>query len=188
MFKKINWKTFWYTNLFSIITLTAGIVFTAKPDIITSTCRLIGIVCCIAGGLFLLLCLFPKLRSGQNIFYGIIFLLIGILLEIVPVLLKFLIPVLFGAWILSSSLSGMYRNFLFRHDVPKWWIGFGLCALSALLAVFVMTRPIEAMNDTVRIIGIGFIIHAVVRLVSSLLGMEGYRTADKNYVDTTIQE
>ena len=98
------------------------------------------------------------------------------------------IPVLFGAWILSSSLSGMYRNFLFRHDVPKWWIGFGLCALSALLAVFVMTRPIEAMNDTVRIIGIGFIIHAVVRLASSLLGMEGYRTADKNYVDTTIQE
>jgi len=188
MFKKINWKTFWYTNLFSIITLSAGIVFTAKPDIITATCRLIGIVCCIAGGILLLLCLFPKLRSSQNIFYGSVFLVIGLLLLIVPVLLKFLIPILFGAWILSSSLSGMYRNFLFRHDVKRWWIGFALCAVSALLAVFVMTRPTEVMDDTVRIIGIGFILHAVVRLVSSLLGMDGYKAANENYVSTTIQE
>jgi len=188
MFKKINWKTFWYTNLFSVITLLAGIVFTAKPDIITSTCRLIGTVCCMAGGILLLLALFPKLRSRQNISYGILFLLAGILLEVIPALLKFLIPVLFGGWILSSSVSGMYRNFIFRHDVQKWWVGFGLCALSALLAVFVMTRPISVMNDTVRIIGIGFIIHSVIRLVSSLLSIEGYRTADKNYVDSTIQE
>ncbi len=188
MFKKINWKTFWYTNLFSIITLAAGIIFTAKPDIITTTCKLIGGVCCGAGALLLLLCLFPKFRSSQNIIYGTAFLLIGVLLEIVPVLLKVLIPILFGGWILVSSASGMYRNFTFRKDVPKWWIGFSLCAVSALLAIFVMTRPIAVMNDTVRIIGIGFTLHAVIRLVSSLLGMEGYKAADANVIDTTVQE
>lgn len=188
MFKKVNWKNFWYTNIFSFITLIAGIVFTAKPDIITTTCRLIGIVCCIAGALLLLLCLIPKLRSSQNITYGIIFLIAGILLEIIPTLLKVLIPILFGGWILCSSASGMYRNFIFRHDVPKWWIGFGLCVISALLAIFVMTRPIAVMEDTVRIIGIGFILHAVIRLVSSLLSMDGYKAAAKNVVETTIQE
>ena len=188
MFKKTNWKTFWYTNLFTLITLIAGIILTAKPDFITSACKVLGGICCTAGGILLLINLFPKLRSGQNISYGITFLLAGILLEVVPTLLKFLIPVVFGLWILSSSVSGMYRNFSFRHDVPKWWIGFGLCTLSALLGIYVMTRPMSVMNDTVRIIGIGFIIHAVIRLVSSLLGMKGYKSADNAYVDTTIQE
>ncbi|GEM_PF-2742880 len=188
MFRKINWKTFWYTNLFSILTLAAGIVFTAKPDIITATCRTIGIICCAAGAVLLLLCLIPKLRSSQNIIYGILFLIAGILLEVIPIALKILIPILFGGWILLGSISGMYRNFVFRHDVPKWWIGFVLCVASALLSIFVMTRPTAVMEDTVRIIGIGFTLHAVIRLVSSLLGMEGYRAADKNFVETSIQE
>lgn len=188
MFRKIDWKTFWYTNFFSILTLAAGIIFTAKPDIITSTCKLIGIICCVAGAILLLLLLFPKLRSSRNIIYGAIFLIIGILLEIIPIFLKILIPILFGGWILTSSASGMYRNFVFRHDVPRWWIGFSLCAVSALLSIFVMTRPITVMDDTVRIIGIGFILHAVIRLVSSLLGMNGYKAAAENTVETTIQE
>ncbi|MBR1529136.1 MAG: DUF308 domain-containing protein [Oscillospiraceae bacterium] len=188
MFRKIDWKTFWYTNFFSILTLSAGIVFTAKPDIITTICKWIGIICFIAGGLLLLLNLFPKLRSSQNIIYGLVFLLIGILLEVIPIFLKVLIPILFGGWILASSVSGMYRNFVFRRDVPRWWIGFALCTASALLSIFVMTRPIAVMDDTVRIIGIGFILHAVIRLVSSLLGMNGYKAAAENVVETTIQE
>jgi len=188
MFRKIDWKTFWYTNFLSVLTLAAGIVLTAKPDIITTICKWIGIICCTAGVLLLLLCLIPKLRSYQNIIYGLIFLLIGILVIIIPIFLKILIPILFGGWILASSASGMYRNFIFRHDVPKWWIGFALCAVSALLSVFVMTRPIAVMEDTVRIIGIGFILHAVIRLVSSLLGMNGYKAAAENIIETTIQE
>ncbi|MBR0485836.1 MAG: DUF308 domain-containing protein [Oscillospiraceae bacterium] len=188
MMKKINWKTFWYTNLFSLITLIAGIILTAKPDFLTSACKALGGLCCTAGGILLLLCLFPKLRFQQNISYGILFLVAGILLEVVPSLLKFLIPVLFGFWILSSSVSGMYRNFSFRQEVSGWRTGFVLCALSALLGIYVMTRPMSVMNDTVRIIGIGFLIHAVIRLISSFLGRKGYQTADDAYVDTTIQE
>ncbi len=188
MFRKIDWKTFWYTNFFSILTLAAGIVLTAKPDIISTICKWIGIICFVAGGILLLLCLFPKLRSYQNIIYGLLFVIAGILLEVIPIFLKVLIPILFGGWILVSSASGMYRNFVFRHDVQRWWIGFSLCAASALLSVFVMTRPMAVMEDTVQIIGIGFILHAVIRLVSSLLGMNGYKTSAQNIVDVTATD
>lgn len=184
---KINWKTFWYTNLFSLMTLLTGIILTAKPDIITSTCKLVGSLCCIIG-IILLVLHFLKKQSSQNMTYGIVFLIAGILLGTIPTMLKMLIPILFGGWILTSSLSGMHRNFLFRNDVPKWWIGFGLCAVSAALAIFIMTRPISVMNDTVRIIGIGFILHAVIRLISSILGKEGYKSASENTIETTIQE
>ena len=184
----INWKTFWYTNLFSLITLIAGIIFTIKPDIITSTCKTIGILCGIIGVILLILNFLPNRRAEQNTSYGITFLIIGILIAVVPTVLKVLIPILLGGWILISSISGMHRNWIFRHDVPKWWIGFALCAVSAVLGVYLMTRPVSVMNDTVKLIGIGFIVHAVTRLISSVLGKDGYKAAAENIIETTIQE
>ncbi len=188
MKNKINWKTFWYTNIFSFITLAIGIVFTIKPDILTTTCKWIGTIFCIVGAVLVLISLISKKISDQKFSYGVTALIIGILLEIIPILLKVLIPILFGGWILVSSVSGMYRNFIFRHDVPKWWIGFVLCTLSGLLALYIMTRPITVMNETVKLIGIGLIIHAVIRLISSILGKDGYKAAEKTIIETTIQE
>ena len=188
MFKKLNWKSFWYTNLFSLITLLVGIVLTAKPDILTSTCKVFGGIMTLLGLILLALYFIPKKRSQEMLSYGCTFLIAGILLAIIPSLLKFLIPVLFGGWILVSSLSGMYRNFTFRQSVPHWWIGFLLCIASAGLSIYLLTRPITVMNQTVKLIGIIFIIQSVLRIVSTILGRNGYKSAEQDFVDTTIQE
>jgi len=183
MFKKLNLKTFWYTNLFSFLTLAAGIVLTAKPDIFTSTCKVIGGLGILVGAVLLILFYLPKTRTPEKFSYGCTFFIAGILLAVIPSLLKFLIPVLFGGWILLSSFSGAYRNFIFRNDVPHWWIGFLLCIASAGLGIFIMTRPSEIVNDTVRLIGIGCMIHAVLRIVSSVLGRDGYKAAEQEVID-----
>lgn len=188
MFRKLNWKSFWYTNLFSFITLLVGIILTAKPDILTSVCKFFGGLMCLVGLLLLALYIIPKKRSQEMLSYGCSFLIAGILMAIIPSVLKFLIPVLFGGWIFISSLSGMYRNFNFRKTVPHWWIGFLLCIISAGLAVYILTRPMTAMEQTIKIIGIGFIIHAVLRILSTVLGRNGYKAAEQDFVDTTIQE
>ena len=174
MLKHLNWKSFWYTNLFSFITLAVGALLTAKPDILTATCKAVGGLLILAGVVLLILYALPKLRTPEKLNYGITFVTAGILLAVVPTLLKFLIPVLFGCWILLSSLSGMYRNYIFRNDVPHWWIGFALCTASAALGVYVITRPTAVVEDTVKIIGIICIIHSVLRIVSSVLGRNGY--------------
>ncbi|MDE5768136.1 MAG: DUF308 domain-containing protein [Oscillospiraceae bacterium] len=188
MFKKINLKSFWYTNLFSILTMLVGIVLTAKPDILTSTCKVFGGIMTLLGIILLALYFIPKKRSSEMRSYGITFLIAGILLAIIPSLLKFLIPILFGGWILLSSLSGIYRNFAFRENVPHWWIGFLLCLASTILGIYLLTRPIIVMNQTVRLIGIIFIIHSVLRIISTILGRNGYKSAEQDFVDTTIQE
>lgn len=188
MFKKLNWKSFWYTNLFSLITLLVGIVLTAKPDILTSTCKVFGGIMTLLGLILLALYFIPKKHSQEMLSYGCTFLIAGILLAIIPSLLKFLIPVLFGGWILVSSLSGMYRNVTFRQSVPHWWIGFLLCIASTGLSIYLLTRPITVMNQTVKIIGIIFIIQSVLRIVSTILGRNGYKSAEQDFVDTTIQE
>ena len=90
----------------------------------------------------------------------------GVLLIILPGLLKFLIPIFFGAWILLSSVSGMYRNFTFRSDHHFWWIGLILSTLGAGLGIYIITRPMTVMDSTIRLIGIALIVFAVLRLVS----------------------
>ena len=188
MFGKLNFKSFWYTNLFSLITLAVGIVLTIKPDILTSTCKLFGGIMIVIGIVLLALYFIPKKRSQEMLRYGCYFLIAGILLAVIPSLLKFLIPVLFGGWILISSLSGIYRNFCFRKTLPHWWIGFLLCMISAGLAIYILTRPMTVVNQTVKIIGIVFIIHAILRILSTVLGRNGYKSAEQDFVDTTIQE
>ncbi len=188
MFTKLNLKNFWYTNLISIITLAVGALLTAKPDIITTVCKFVGRLGILAGIILLILYAIPKTCTPEKRSYGILFLVAGLLLCLIPALLKFLIPVLFGGWILTSSISGMYRNFSFRHHVSNWQIGFILCTLSAILSIYIITRPITAMNETVKIIGIGCMIHAVLRIVSSVLGRNGYKAAEEEYIDTTLEE
>ena len=187
-FGKLNLKSFWYTNLFSLITLAVGIILTAKPDILTTVCKIFGGILALIGILLLALYFIPKKRSQEMLGYGCCFLLAGVLLAIVPSVLKFLIPVLFGGWVLISSLNGLYRNFCFRKTLPHWWIGFLLCVVSTCLSVYILTRPMTIVEQTVKIIGIVLIIHAVLRILSTVLGRKGYQSAEQDFVDTTIQE
>ncbi|MDE6004857.1 MAG: DUF308 domain-containing protein [Oscillospiraceae bacterium] len=188
MFGKLNLKSFWYTNLFSLITLAVGIVLTAKPNIVETVCKLFGSLMIIIGIILLVLYFIPKKRAKEILSYGSSFLIAGILLAIIPTVLNFLIPVLFGGWILISSLSGIYRNFCFRNTLPHWWVGFILCIISTGLSIYILTRPITIMEQTIKIIGIVFIIHAVLRILSTVLGRNGYKSGEKDFVDTTIQE
>ena len=148
------------------VTLALGILFTAKPDILVTICLYAGIaLLVIAAGL--VIAYFVKKREiAVLMVYGIMAAIAGVLLIILPGLLKFLIPIFFGAWILLSSASGMYRNFTFRSDHHFWWIGLILSTLGAGLGIYIITRPMTVMDSTIRLIGIALIVFAVLRLVS----------------------
>lgn len=151
------------------VTLLIGILFTAKPDILSIICHYAGIVLCAAAAVMIVIYFVKRRPSGGFLVYGILAAVAGILLLILPGMLRFLIPVFFGLWILMSSGSGMYRNFCFRHEHKFWWIGFLLCTVGAVLGVYILTRPTNAMDATVRIIGIVLIVLAVLRSVSILM-------------------
>ena len=184
-----NWKSFWYTNLITILTLIFGVILTCWPDILIKICIIAGIVLCAAA---VVLFLMHRKSEKPLLYYAGVSLVAGILLCIVPTLLKFLIPVLFGGWILISSCSGMYRNFSFRSVHSKWWAGFILCAVGAIIGIFVLTRPMQMMETTIRLIGISLIVFSALRLVSAFLGREGYRAAEAEaegqIVETTMKE
>lgn len=165
---------FWATLLSAIATLALGILFTANPIILTDICRYAGIALCVIAAVLAILYFVRKREISILLIYGIIALVAGILLIILPGVLAFLIPVFFGAWLLISSVSGMVRNFSFRHEHKYWWVGLILCTLGAALGAYVITRPMQTMETTVRIIGIGMIIVAVLRVISAFMARHYY--------------
>lgn len=187
---KISTKNQFAASLLTAIgTLALGILFTAKPNILSTICLYAGIIACIAAA-GLVIAYFVKKRENSGLMvYGIIAAVVGILLIILPGLLKFLIPIFFGAWILVNSASGMYRNFSFRHDHHFWWIGFILCTIGAVIGAYVITRPMEIMDTTVRLIGIALIIFAVLRIVSVFMARHYFTPPTTgNVIDVTLNK
>jgi len=185
---KYNKSHFWYSNLSTIISLAVGIVFTVKPDILATICQVVGALACIIGVALFAVYFIKKQENGVHAFYGLLFFIGGILLYLAPTVLSFMIPVLFGLWVLMSSGTGMYRNFLFRASHQHWLIGFIMCTIGAILGVYIITRPVAALNATIRTIGITMIIFSVLRLISAFLAKKQYEEADHVFVDTNIEE
>lgn len=166
VYKRFELKNLLNADLLTVFMLISGILFTVKPDILELLCIIIGAILGLVG-IGILIYYFVK-RPDVHVIcvYSILFVIAGILFGIVPTLLKFLIPIFFGAWLLTSSAAGMYNNFMARRCNPLWWVGLLLCTVGAGIGIYVITRPITIMETTVRLIGIAMIVHAVLRLVS----------------------
>lgn len=160
------------------IALLAGICFAANPGILEVLCVTVGIMLVLSGVAMLLYRIFGKQKSPLISVYSLIFLVLGIAFGIVPTMLKFLIPIFFGAWLLTSSASGMYHNYMLRHVHPLWWLGLTLCTIGSLIGLYVITRPAQIMESTVRLIGFALIAHSVLRLTSILFSARYQKELD----------
>ena len=177
--KRFEIKDLLNANLLTILTLISGILFTAKPDILELICIIIGTLLAL-GGVGILIYYLVKGRKTHIIcVYSIVFMVAGALFGIVPTLLKFLIPIFFGAWLLTSSAAGMYNNFMLRRVNPLWWIGLLLCTAGAAIGVYVITRPVTIIETTIRLIGIAMIIHSALRLASIICSHKFQREAEQ---------
>ncbi|MBR3630118.1 MAG: DUF308 domain-containing protein [Oscillospiraceae bacterium] len=186
----LNKQHFLFTLLAAAATTAFGILLIAVPGILNRICLYTGILFCAVGVVLLLLYFIRKQANSTHLVYGIISVVIGVLLCIIPGLLTFLIPILFGLWILGNAGSGLFKNLMTRSDNPFWWLGSLLCVAAIALGVFVITRPADAMQKTVSIIGIAMTANGVLRMISAILGRKVYLESPDpaKVIDTTIEE
>ena len=175
--------------LAAIVTFVIGILFTANPSILNQICLYAGAALCVAAVLFLIVYFVKGRENPRFVGYTAVSAVAGVLLMIVPGLLGFLIPILFGIWLVLNSASGLFRNFSMRHTMKFWWIGLLLNILGCVIGVYVLTRPTNVMESTVRIIGIALIIGAIIQSISALMGRQ-YLTAPPtgDVIDTTLDK
>ena len=184
---KLSKQHFWSTMLNAIVTAVLGILLAAKPWIVEKICTWAGGILCLVG---VVLCIFYFVRKQKNsayLKYCLTSLVIGILLCIIPSVLKFMVPVLFGFWILMSASSGILRNISNRRVYSLWWVGLILSVIGVAIGVYTITRPVDVLQTTIKAIGIALIIQGILRLVSAWMGRKVYMEQTEDVIETTIK-
>lgn len=179
---------FLYTVIGAAVTAAFGALLLAVPDILGRICLYTGILFCIVGAVLTVLYFVKQRQTSMHLLYGIVCIVLGVLLCIIPSLLSFLVPILFGLWILAGAGAGLYKNVMNRQAHSLWWVGMILCIIGIGIGVFIITRPVDVMQTTVKLIGIGMIVHGILRLVSAVMGRKAYSAEPGQVIETTIKE
>lgn len=180
----LNKQHFWFTLLGAAITTGFGILLIVNHGILERICLWTGAVFGAVGAALCILYFATKRQNRIPIIYGLVCLVLGVLLCIIPSVLKFLVPILFGLWILGSAGSGLFKNIAYRKYLPYWWVGMLLCLIGVGVGVFIITRPTDTMDATIRCIGIGMTIHGILRFISAFMGKKAY---SGEVIDTSIE-
>lgn len=179
---------FLYTLIAAAVTVAFGVLLLCVPDILTRICLYTGILFCVVGAALIAFYFIKKRQNPTHLLYGIVSIVLGILLCIIPSLLSFLVPILFGLWILASAGSGIYKNVMNRQAHSLWWVGLILCIIGIGIGVFIITRPVDVMQTTVKLIGIAMAIHGILRGVSAVMGRKAYSEEPGDVIETSIKE
>lgn len=179
-------KMIWYTDLPAVISLITGIVLTAFPNVLALVCRLGGSILIAAGIIFLVYSLIKKLLPIEYVPRCFLLCGGGIALCILPGALTLFVPLVLGAWLIVSSISDFYSQFFIEKRIR--WFGLTICILGLLIGIFVISRPREAFENGLRLIGIAMITHSILRLIAAFLAVRYTVSApvSSTIVDTTI--
>ncbi len=185
--EKFSFKTLWRYHFFTMISLLLGIVFTVNPGIVGKACVAIGSGLVICGAITLVVYFLKAERSTHLLVTSIVLMVTGIFLGIVTTLLKVLIPIFFGMWLIITSLDNLAQSWAAKKTSEHWWIGFLMGLACCGLGIFVITQPVKALTYTIRLIGIAMIIHAALQLLSIPFERRPEEPKkDDDFIETTI--
>ena len=187
--KSTSRQAFYVSCISAVLTLIIGITLTAVPEILVTVCRAAGGLLCLTALVLIALYFIKKRNNTLLLTYGLMSAGIGTLLILLPGLLNFLIPVMFGLWVLFNSLIGMLRNIGFRGEHRFWWLGVVFNTVGAALGVYIITRPMAVMESTVRLIGIALIVFAVLRVISVIMARHYFSNEPTgDVIDVTLNK
>ncbi len=162
-------KSFFGNKLvIAILSIALGVVFVVlRADVVTVGIVILGIVLLIAAAFFIITYFTSKAspKPTQNIIFGIIAAVIGILLLVNPPFITGLIPVVIGIILLIVGILDLIESF------KTSGAGRGLSIIAALLLIvlgIIMLITQYAFVDVVTVfIGIALLVNGVVMLVAN---------------------
>ncbi|MGN1404270.1 MAG: DUF308 domain-containing protein [Ruminococcus sp.] len=125
----------------------------------------------------------------QYLVTGVILMVIGAILIIVPFTVNTLIPVLIGICILASGISGAVNTMTFRKENSSVLIPMIFAITNCLLGVFILIYVLFVnQNAGWNIIGILMIISGVLRLVNEVLARISVPKSSAAVVETVCTD
>ncbi len=183
---RFSFQKLWRYQFFTMVSLLLGIIFTVNPGIVSKACMAVGSALAVIGAILIVVYFVKSERPRTLLVSGVVLILVGGFLALVTTLLQFLIPIFFGMWLIVTSLDNISQGWMARGYSRRWWVGFLLGLICCGLGIFVITRPVQAMEATIRIIGIVMIVSACLQLLS--VPFERKPHSAQNVIETTIED
>lgn len=178
--KKIKWDSI----IIALLTIVMGILCVALP---TGTgnvlCLVFGIYLIVAGVTLLIRFFWVDRFLGANlIVLSIVMILSGIFCLVYPDLMKTVLTVMFGVYIVIDSLSSMVDSiYCCKARVPGWLVLFLLSGITACLGVGVIFSSFETV---VIFAGCSLIISGLERLFFTIFYSAKIKQAKKKVLKT----
>lgn len=170
--------------------IVLGIVLLSKPSVVNGIFLTLGILVAVIG--LIETVIYASRRKFQPearyLVTGIILLIVGALLIILPFTINNLIPIILGICVLGSGISGVVNTLSFRKEDTNILASMLFAVTNCLLGIFILIYVLRNSNEIGwKVIGILMIISGALRLINEVIA----RLAPKHsgsVVETTFTE
>lgn len=152
--------------------IVLGVLMLVNETLITRIFLCLGILTALAGLVEVVIYASRRKYEVQMRFLirGIVLLVIGAILIIIPAAVNKLIPALIGIFILTAGISGISNTISFRQQDPNIFIPMIFGITNCLLGIFILVYVLFINSNTGwNVIGILMIISGVLRILNEFL-------------------
>ena len=126
--------------------IALGILLLVNESLVTNVFIAFGVICAIVGMIEVVIYASRRQYEVQtyHLINGIVWLIGGALLIIIPLAVNTMIPVLIGICVLASGISGIANTFSFRHEGSGILIPMLFATTNCVLGIIILTVGIAA--------------------------------------------
>lgn len=173
----------------AIVWMALGILFFLFPDKMQNIIMILIGAAALITGIFKIFSGFRKPSEDRSKLgdyaAGVIGLVIGILVLVCQKKLLSILPVVFGVFLLISSIIKIIDSVEMRKvSADKWWFSLIMACISAAFGFILIARPAFVVDLSVRLIGIFLVIDGIMNLISSTAVGYQYRNVRKSVSKT----
>lgn len=192
MLKEFFNKVKWEVVLTALFAITIGILFVCLPESSSDVlCTVVGIIFLVLGCAFLLRYIMSGfLFVGGMLLLSVVFIMGGIFCLTQPAIVKSILTVVFGLFLIIDGLSKVQDGvYCARDKVKGWWV----LVLDAILMVVLGTIVMFGTFEYVMIFaGISLIVDGVCDIVLTIIFSTRVKKVEKqikqSYIDITNDE
>ncbi len=182
--KKLFQKFKLETIISSILLIALGVLFMVFPsDSTDALCTVGGIILiCISSVIIIASIAYGFLLGGHLLISGVSFMLLGIFCLVYPDVIKNILPIIFGVYIvIDGSISLVDSLYCASARISGWVVLLLISIVTIALGGFVM---FSTTLDTITMVaGICLIVDGVCDLVKTLVFSRKVRTAKKKFLE-----
>lgn len=151
--------------------IALGILLLVNESLVTNVFIVFGVVCALVGMIEIVIYASRRQYEVQtyHLINGIVWLIGGALLIIIPLAVNTLIPLLIGICVLASGISGIANTFSFRHEGSSIMIPILFATTNCVLGIIILIYVLFVNRSAGwNVIGILMIISGTLRILNEI--------------------